>query len=473
MPVLDDGLARARGDALTEGGVQAVHAAALDVLSRTGVLVGDTDAVALLRAHGARVDGQRVYLGEGAVRQALSTAPAGFTLAARDPARDLAFGSGHVVYGSTSGPTHVLVGETMRPGALDDLRTAVKLGHLSTGIGFHGRCITACDVPPEEQNRRSLHVRIVLSDKPGEFPGSTDEDLEDGERVNEILHGADWHRVPRALVIHNTDSPLQIAGATARAIARWASLGQPVCVTSCVMGGTTGPATLGGILTLQHAEVLAALVLSQAAGPGSPFVYGGASTLSSMRTGAFYAGIPALWAISQATVQLGHFCGLPVRTGGALTDAHILDAQAALESALCLSVAVQAGADFIFHAAGVLSSFNALSFEKFVMDDELITLVSTLEQGVATSAEDLAVEVIDAVGPAGHFLAHAHTRRHARDHQRESFFVRETFERWCAPGGPDIRAAAARHVARLLEAYRPPDDLDGAVRRQLDDYCLR
>jgi trimethylamine--corrinoid protein Co-methyltransferase len=121
----------------------------------------------------------------------------------------------------------------------------------------------------------------------------------------------------------------------------------------------------------------------------------------------------------------------------------------------------------------MLSSFNALSFEKFVMDDELITLVSTLEHGVATTAEDLAVEVIDAVGPAGHFLAHTHTRRHARDHQRQSFFARETFERWCAPGGPDIRAAAANHVARLLEAYQPPDDLDATVRRQLDDYCLR
>ena len=109
-------------------------------------------------------------------------------------------------------------------------------------------------------------------------------------------------------------------------------------------------------------------------------------------------------------MRLAHRCGLPVRAGAAVTDAHVLDAQAALESALGLSASVAAGADFLFQAAGILSSFNVFSFEKLVADDELISALRAINEPASVSSEALAEDVIDAVGPAGGYLSPgAHT----------------------------------------------------------------
>ena len=452
--------------------IEAIHTAALRVLESTGVLVQDDEAVALLEARGASTDGRLVRIGEGAVLEALAAAPRSFVLAGRSPARDLLIGGPGTVTGTVSGPAYVLDGDVVRPGRLDDACDLARLAHVSSDIDFQGDCIEPLDLPEEQRTRLGTHARLTLSDKCVEWIATVDADLDEAETINDILWGAGWADRPRAFIILNTTSPLQLAAETARLLVRWARLGQPSCVTACVMGGTTGPATPAGTLVVQHAEVLAALVLAQAAGEGSPFVYGGLSTLSDLRTGAATFGTAAFADMAEASVRLAHHCGLPVRAGAAVTDAHAPDAQAMLESALGLSAGMHAGADFIMQAAGVLSSYNVMSLEKLLMDCELIAMLRAAATPEATDAEALAEDILAAVGPAGSFLGQSHTRRHARDHARPTFVVRDALEKWLAGGGQDLRAAAAAQVTRRLDAYEPPDDLDATVRRQLDQYCL-
>ena len=174
-----------------------------------------------------------------------------------------------------------------------------------------------------------------------------------------------------------------------------------------------------------------------------------------------------------ASVQLAHHCGLPVRAGAAVTDAHLPDAQAATESLQGVAGALRAGSDFLFQGAGILSSFNTLSLEKFVLDDEMLTAQRALGEPLPAGADELAEDVSADVGPGGSYLSTGHTRRHARDHDRPTFLARDAPEKWAASGGADARLAAAREVARRLEAFIAPDDLDPLVRRQLDTCCLR
>jgi len=457
---------------LSPADVAAVHDAALRTLERTGVLVQDDEAVALLRSRGARGDGRRLFIGEGALQAALAAAPSSFTLHGRSPARDVRFGGGHAVFGSCSGPAFVLDGDRVRPGTLADLEASIKLGHVSSVIEFHGDSVELLDLPEEERTPRGAYARLVLSDKAAEWVATTDADLDVAVAAHEILFGAEWHDRPRGLIILNTTSPLQITAETARLLVRWARLGQPTCVTACVMGGTTGPATPAGVLVVQHAEVLAALVLAQAAAEGSPFIYGGLSTMASLRTGAAHFGTPEFARMAVATVQLAHHCGLPVRAGAAVTDAHLPDAQAATESLQGVAGALLAGSDFLFQGAGILSSFNTLSLEKFVLDDEMLTAQRVLEELLPAGADDLAEGVIADVGPRGSYLPTVHTRTHARDHDRPTFLARNAQEKWAASGAADARQAAAGEVARRLDAYSPPDDLDPMVRRQLGELCL-
>ncbi len=452
--------------------IVAIHEAALEVLARTGVVVMDDDAVALLKAAGVRADGRRMFITADQVERALASAPSAFTLAGRHPERDLRFGESRPVFGSGSGPAYVLDGTVVRPGTLADAQAAVKLGHLSRGLEFNSDCIEPLDLPEDERTRRSDHARLTLSDKSMEWTASQEPDVDEAVAINEILYGPRWEERPRALIVLNTNSPLLLSVETSRILRRWAGLGQPACVTACVMGGATGPATPAGALTVQHAEVLAALVLGQTAREGSPFIYGGVSTMSSMRTGAAQFGTPEFATMAAATVRLAHHAGLPVRAGAAVTDAHVPDAQAALESSMGLWASVSAGGDFLFQAAGILSSFNVLSLEKFVLDDELICALRLMAAATAADSEALAAEVIAAVGPGGDYLGQTHTRRHGRDLDRPTFLVRESAERWRAEGEADVRAAAAAEVERRLAAHEPPDDIDAVTRRQLDEYCL-
>ena len=290
--------------------------------------------------------------------------------------------------------------------------------------------------------------------------------------VAEILYGAGWHDRPRLWTVINTTSPLQLSADAGRSLLRLARLGQPVCLTVCAMAGTTAPLTLAGLVTVQHAELLLGLVLTQLAQPGCPFLYGGTSSVSSMRSGALLMGVPEYWAVVEATVALGHRLGLPVRTGGALTDAHVTDAQAGAESALGLEAALRAGADFVLHAGGILSSFNCFSTAKLVLDDELLGALRRARRPIMVDADTLALDVVAAAGPGGSLLGQAHTRRHARDVAPDGLMNRDPYETWVAHGSRDLATRADARVAELLAAYTPPDDLDEVTARQLREYCL-
>jgi len=458
---------------LDEQGCEQIHAAALRLLHDVGCDVLDAEALALLGAHGAVVEGGRVRFGETLVAEALATVPAGYTVAGRRPDLDLRVAAdAPPVLASASGPPFVLDGGEQRPGRLADLRTAVALAHLSPNIAVLGYSVEPTNVPEDRRARVSAHTNVTGSDKATRFTVTTVPELQVAMDVLEILHGAEWHQRPRLWSIINSTSPLQFSADGAQVLLRLARLGQPICVAVCAMGGTTAPLTLAGLLAVQHAELLVGLVLTQMAKPGCPFLYGGTSSLSSMHSGALMMGAPEYWTLMEATVRLGHWLGLPVRAGGSLTDAHVPDAQAGIESALAIETVLRLDVDYVLHAAGILSSFNCFSPEKFVIDDELLSALRIAQQPIVVDDETLALDVMAAVGPGGTVLGQAHTRRHARDGRRASIMNRDPFQTWRGLGGRDLAQVAAQRVAESLAAYSPPDDLDPVMCRQLDAYCL-
>jgi trimethylamine--corrinoid protein Co-methyltransferase len=461
QPVLDD------------QGCRAIHEAALRLLEGVGCDILDPEALTLLKANGARVDGVRVRFGEALVERARATVPVRYTVAGRAPELDLRVGLDEpVVLASASGPPFVLADGVQRPGTFADLTTAVRLGDLSPNIDVLGYSVEPTDVPDERRPKTVAHLHATSSRKNARFTVTSLSELQVATDVLAILHGADWHTRHRLWSVINTTSPLRFSAEGAQVLLRLARLGQPVLVAVCAMGGTTAPITLAGLLAVQHAELLTGLVLTQLAEPGTPFLYGGTSSVSSMQTGALMIGAPEYRSLTEATVLLGHWLGVPVRAGGSVTDAHLPDAQAGIESALAMDTVLRAGAEYVLHAAGILSSFNCFSPEKFVIDDEALSCLRIAHGAIPVDDETLALDVLEAAGPGGTVLAHAHTRRHARDGARRTLMNRAPFETWSGRGGQDLAAAAAARVAELLESYEPPDDLDPLVRRQLDDYCL-
>lgn len=447
-----------------------LHEAGVRILEKTGVVFQDEDTVRLLADRGFAVDGQRVRISGEAVEWAAKAAPRTFVLHARGSRSNLHFGAGMVVSG-TGGAPFVLEGSNLRVGTLADLMALIKVMHRSPNVDMIGFAVDPQDVPVEKRARRTLHALLTLSDKPPTLPGFGPDLAEAALTTAEIIWGAGWNERPCVMTVLNSMSPLVFEAETCRGIRTMAAKGQPVCVTPCVMGGATGPATMAGILALQHAETLAGLVLTQLVNEGSPYVYGGTSSVTSMVTGDLLVGVPQYWVMMSTTVELAHYLELPVRAGGGLTDSHLPDMQAGIETAMGLAAVARSGVDFVLHGTGVMSSFNAVSFEKFIIDDELVGMIRARNLPIVVDEETLSLDVIDAVGPGGNFLLEAHTAAHCRDYERPTFFNRRRHDVWLSRGGWDLATAARERFTRLLEEYQEPE-LDRLTQRQLTDCCL-
>jgi trimethylamine--corrinoid protein Co-methyltransferase len=242
------------------------------------------------------------------------------------------------------------------------------------------------------------------------------------------------------------------------AIIEYARVGQPQLISSLVIAGATGPTTLAGTLALQNAEILAGIVFTQLVREGTPVVFSGSSSNTEMRSGALSIGSPEMAVNAAATAQMGRFYNLPVRGGGAISDAKVPDAQAAYESMMSLLMAQVSRVNFVLHSAGILESYSCMSYEKFVIDDEICGMVKRIKKAYEVNADTLALDVIKAVGPGGHFLDQDHTFEHFRSEFYQPMISnRDNFDTWQAGGSQQIMETANRKVKQILADYSPPD----------------
>jgi trimethylamine--corrinoid protein Co-methyltransferase len=248
---------------------------------------------------------------------------------------------------------------------------------------------------------------------------------------------------------------------------------QACVIASLIMAGSSGPVTLAGVLALQNAEILAGITLAQLVNPGAPVIYGSTSSAMDMRTGGLAIGCPELSMVVSATAQMATFYKLPSRSGGSLTDAHFPDGQAAGESALALSTAVRNGINFILHSAGILGSYIAMSFEKFLLDEEMCGMVRRLTRPIDFSDEAIDVPMIKTVGIGGQYLTQPKTFKLCRtEFYMTDFFNRQNYAGWKNAGSKRIDQAAAESLSHRLAAYeKPPIDPD--VETALAAYVVR
>jgi trimethylamine---corrinoid protein Co-methyltransferase len=308
---------------------------------------------------------------------------------------------------------------------------------------------------------------MLHSDKP--FIGSAEgvEGALHTMQMAEILFGEKPGPRPVTVGLINSLSPLGYSAEMLDALQVYAEHRQPVILAALSMAGSTGPITLAGVLVHQNAELLAGIVLTQLISPGTPVVYGSTSTNLDMKTGGLAIGSPELSMMIAAHADLCRYYGLPSRSGGSLTDAHGPDARAGYESMLSLMTTVQSGIDFVLHAGGILSSYLAFSFEKFVIDDEMCGMVRRFQQGILVDDETMAFPIIAAVGPGGNYLMEMHTLDRCRtEFWPPQLAAREGLDGWMNAGRPDIVSQAHRRWKKLVAAHEDPP-LEASIVKQL------
>ena len=223
------------------------------------------------------------------------------------------------------------------------------------------------------------------------------------------------------------------------------------------MSGTTAPITTAGSLSIAIAEVLAAVSISQMLREGTPVVMGLVASPADMMTGEVRLGVPGHAASYPIVGQLAQHYGLPCRCGGSVTDADGITHQSGYESLLNLFVARQSGVDLILHSAGILDSFKAMSFEKFVADLEVTRMVDHYLAGISLDEEALAFKAIKEVGPGGEFLTHSHTLAHCRDIPFTSLLKKARKEKKAGTPHENYIARLKATIEAMISDYTLPD----------------
>jgi trimethylamine--corrinoid protein Co-methyltransferase len=139
-----------------------------------------------------------------------------------------------------------------------------------------------------------------------------------------------------------------------------------------------------------------------------------------------------------------------------------------MESAFSILAQGLAGLNLI-HDVGYMDSAMVCSPEMLVMGNEAVGMAKRFCRGIEVNAGTLAVDVVDQVGPGGHFLQEDHTyRRFRQELWRPSLLARQEYSMWQADGAKDMNQRIREKLEEIDQSHEVPplsDDVAAALDR--------
>ncbi len=465
--------------AISDDEVEFIHQSSLKILEQVGVEIMSPEGRQLLLDNGAKAsaDGDVVFIDRGLVGECLKSVRPIFPVHARNPIHDLEVGSDRISFGTVGSAPHASdLDRGRRAGNIQDYRNFLKLAQQLNVIHFiSGYPVEAVDVHASVRHLECLRDCVLLSDKVFHAYSLGRERNLDAIRIVKIARQLTDERLlqePSLITVINSNSPLRFDANMVSGIIEMSRCNQVVILTPFTLSGAMAPATLAGAITQQNAEVLVGLTISQLTRPGAPFVYGGFTSNVDMRSGAPAFGTPEYMKAALISGQMARRYQLPFRSSNT-NAANTVDAQSAYESVFSLWGAINGHAQIILHAAGWMEGGLTASFEKFVLDADLLQMISEFMRPVPINAEEVGMSAMAEAGHGGHFFGTDHTQRRYRD----AFYTPllsdwRNYETWLEDGAPQTVDHANRLYRQLLSEYEPPP-IEPAVREELDDFVNR
>ncbi len=449
-----------------------IHLGAMTVLEGDGVEFFSQEARNILQKAGAKVRGDNVFIPRELVVEQVALAPSQFTLNARNPENNVVVGGQNVVNAPGYGSPYVMdyASNKRKTSTYEDYLAFTKLcGHSDNFDVAGGVLVEPNDIPNYLRHAKMFQAGVKHTDKCLMGSAMGEKKAHECIEMAAILFGG-MHKVrnyPCLVSLINTQSPLQFDRRMVEALMVYAQNNQPVLISALAMNGTTAPVTLAGSLVQQTAEILSGVVLAQLINPGTPVVFGSSSSVVDLRTGDLAIGSPESTKMFCVIAQMGRYYGLPSRGGGSVTDSISPDAQSGFESMMVAMNCVFSGINFMLHSAGMLENYMTMSYEKFVIDDEIIGMIKEYTRPIVVNDEYLAVDTILKHGSGGHYMADDHTFRHMKKMRIPLVSNRSNYK---APGDYSNAAEkATEYYQEVLKNYQDPP-LDEKVEEELQKY---
>ncbi len=459
--------------------IEAIHQASLKILRDIGMDFQSPLAVDILRKAGANIadNNVRVRFDSDFIMKKIATAPSHFTLHGRIPQYDLTIGKNFIAFGMVASTPNVSdLKNGRRQGTFVDYGNLLRLAQSLNAVNMiTGYPVEPCDLDVRIRHLLSMQMMVKLTSKPYAGYAIGRERMADNIEIARIARGINHQQLQSQPSIHavvNSNSPLIYDRNLLEGAIVMAENNQPVIYTPFTLAGAMAPITLAGALVQQNAEALAGIAFSQCVRAGAPVIYGSFTSNVDMRTGSPAFGTPEYTQATIASGQLARRYHLPLRASNANTS-NASDAQATYESQMSLWGCVLGHINYVHHGVGWLEGGLCTSFEKMIIDAEMIQMMNAFLQMPTTTIDDLAVNAIAEVGPGNHFFQSPHTiQRYKSAFYSPMLSDWRNFENWCDNDAQDTTMRAHKIWQQLLQDYEEPK-LDPAIAEELDEFVAK
>ena len=464
---------------LTEDQLEAIHHASLEIIATLGVKVLSQSARDHLKSCGCMVDDdeEMVRMDPDFVMDMVGKAPSEFTLTPRNPDHALRIGGNTINFGLVSGPPNAhdaLRGR--RAGTFKDYQEIISLGQALNCIHFMGnQAVATTDLPANTRHLDCLYATLTLTDKISSSMSIGAGRVRDAAHMAAIARGKTIDQIkddPSAITNINVNSPRVLDQEMSDAALTLTSLGQAVIVTPFTLMGAMTPVTFAAALAQQNAEALFTIALIQSKNPGSPVIYGGFTSNVDMKSGAPAFGTPENSRANMAGGQLARRYHLPYRTS-ACNASNAVDGQAAYETQMALWGAVTGYGNLVYHGAGWLEGGLVASYEKIIMDAEMLQMMAGLLSPQEFDEDAIGLSAMADVGVGGHFFGCEHTLSRYKSAFYEPILSDwQNNENWQVAGSLTSTERATAIWQNILEQFVPPH-LDQAIIEELEAYVAK
>ncbi|NNC78559.1 MAG: trimethylamine methyltransferase family protein [Acidimicrobiales bacterium] len=462
---------------LDEAGLAQIEENAEVILSEIGIQFNEyPSALKLLEDAGCTVDGEMVFFPKGLARKIVQdNAPSEYTQHARNPARNVQIGGKHTVFAPNYGSPFVTdLDQGRRYATITDFENVVKLTYMLPHLHHSGG--TVCepvDVPVNKRHLDMVYSHLRYSDKPIMGSVTAPERAVDSVELCRMAFGGDLDGKTVMTSLINANSPLAWDETMLGAAEVYARNNQACIISPFILMGAMSPVSIAGLAAQALAEALSGMAFTQLVNPGAPVIFGTFATSMSMATGAPTFGTPEGGLAIYVMAELARRVGVPFRSGGQFTASKHPDAQAAYESANSLLPTMQAGVNFVLHAAGWIEGGLALSMEKLIMDADQLGMMQVYAKGVDMSENGQAMDAFRTNEHGQHFLGTAHTLANFETaFYRSSNADNNSYEQWIEDGSLTAAQRANAQWKQMLNDYEEPG-LDSAIEQEMSEFIAK
>jgi trimethylamine--corrinoid protein Co-methyltransferase len=457
---------------LSETDIRKVVSAAFEILSKSGIQVNSPTAFKAFKSAGALTDSDTmiVKLPKGLVEDAIDSNPSSVTLYSRDGKNNVVLEENRVHYGTGGTAIYVIDPDSgrRRPSTIQDVILNARMVDTLKNIHLFTINVFPNEIEDKDIIDENRFFHAIDNTKKHVMGGVYSlTGCKKVIKMAELIAGSprSLRENPFVSFITLLISPFKIDEHYGEMTCYIAGEGLPIVVPTEPICGTTSPITLAGNILTHIAETLAGITLVQCVKKGAPGICGSVGSITDLRTMNHLGGPIERAMINAAVAQLAQYFKIPLYSTAGTSDAKEVDIQAAYESAMSSLLVAMSGANYIHDIAGLMEEDLTVSYEKLVMDNEILGMCQRVLRGIEVNDETLAVDLIVEKGPASDYLAENHTVKHMRD----EFFVpslanrnrREKFK-----AGDDALSRAKAFVKEMVNNNQK-NYLQGNVRQQI------